>query len=115
MKRRNLALVYLNDVFQLSATLQQHIRHVRKAFQLLHSARATLGLKICKFFMETIRYLNHVISLRRLELGSHMTDAICGLKPPTNITEPRSYLEYATYSNDLYQSLQELRLRLIDV
>lgn len=37
-------------------------------------------------------FSGHVIRPRRLEIASHKTDAVKGLKPPRNITELKSLL-----------------------
>lgn len=86
------ALVFLNDNVVFSETAQQHINHVLKVLSQLHNAGATLKLKMCKFFRSTTNYLGHGIRQRRLELASHMMDAICGLRPPSNLTELRPFL-----------------------
>lgn len=86
------ALSYLDDIVIFSRTPQEHIGHVRKVLTLLHDAGVTLQLKKCKFFTETINYLGHVIRPRRLDISSHTTDAIRGLKALTSLTELRSFL-----------------------
>lgn len=87
-----IALVYLDDIVVFSRTPEKHIYHVQHVLTLLNNARATLKLKKCKFFTDTIDYLGHVIRPRRLEIASHKTDTIRGFQPPTLITELRSFL-----------------------
>lgn len=71
--------------------LKQHINHVCKNLSLLNNADASLKLKKRNFFTDTITYLDHVISPTRLELASHTISNMCGLDPPTVLTELRSF------------------------
>lgn len=87
-----IALVYITILVLFSNTPQQRIDHVSNFLFLLHTAGATLQLKKCKLFTDIIDYLNHVIFPRRLDLSSRTKDAICGLQPPINRTELRSFL-----------------------
>lgn len=53
-----------------------------------------MTVKRCQFFSETIDYLVHVIRPRRLEIASHLTDAIRELKEPKKLTELCSFLGF---------------------
>lgn len=75
-----------------SGAPEEHIDHVRHVLTLLNNAGVTLKLKKFTFFMDTIDYLGHVIRLKRLEIANHTAEAIHGLRPPTSLTELRSFL-----------------------
>lgn len=88
------ALVCLDKIVVFRKTLQQNISHVRRALSLLHIAGATLELKNCKLFTDTIDYICHQIRPRHSKLAPHSTDAICGLQTPTIFTKLRSLLSF---------------------
>lgn len=81
------ALLYLNDIVAFLKTPEEHICYMPHVLTLLNSAGATLKLKKCKIFGDTIDYLRYVIRPQRLEVASHTTDAICGIKALTSLTE----------------------------
>lgn len=61
-------------------------------FTLLCNAGVAFKRKRYLFSIGTIDYLRHVIRSQILEETSHMTNAICGLQHPTNLTELCSFL-----------------------
>lgn len=86
------AHVYRDDIVVFGKTLHQHIDRVQNFLSLLHCTAATFKLKKCEFYTDSIDFLGHVIHLRRLELASQTTNAICELQPSTNLTELRKIL-----------------------
>lgn len=77
----------------LSKTPEQHIEYVRIVLSLLNSADVTLKIENCSFFTNIIDYLGHVVRSRRLVHTSCTAGAIRNLKPPSSVTEMRSFLE----------------------
>lgn len=75
-------IVFLDDIMIFSRFLEEHTSHNRRALSLLISTDVSLRLKKGKLFTEKIDYLGRVIRLRRLEIASHMTDAITVLQSP---------------------------------
>lgn len=90
------APVYLNDIVIFSMTPEQHLGHVREIPSLFYNAGATLKLKKCHFFTNTIDDLGHVISSKRLILASHTKDDSRKLKPQTSLSVLRPFLTYTT-------------------
>lgn len=86
------APTYLDNIVIFLGIPQEHIGHVCKVLMLSRDTKVTLQLKKCKFFTETINYLDHVICLRRLDVASPATDAIRGSKELTTLAELRFFL-----------------------
>lgn len=86
------ATVYLYEVIIFSKTAFEHLEHVRSVLRLLSEAGVTLKLKKCHLFTDTVDYLGHVIIFVTLEVASHTTAAIDGLKHPTTVTDLRYFL-----------------------
>lgn len=89
-------LVYLDDIVIVSRSPTKHIAHVRRVLSILKNAVMTLKLKKCRFFAETIDYLEQILRSRRFEKASHTTDARRERKGPTNLTELHSILVLCT-------------------
>lgn len=85
-------LIYLDDIIVFSKTIKDHIGHVRDVLTALQNAGASLKLKKCSFFTQSVQYLGHVIRPGRLEMANTNADAIQGFKEPTTQSELRSFL-----------------------
>ena len=86
------ALVYIDDIIVYSKTVSEHFHPLREVLTLLRAAGVSLKISKCAFFDEEVEYLGHVVKPGRLEMQSRNTDAIRRARPPTNITELRSFL-----------------------
>lgn len=76
----------------ISKTAKGHIKHVREILILFQDTGVTLRLKKCTFYTEKINYLGHVVKPGKLEIASHIADAIHDLKTPQTLTDLRSFL-----------------------
>lgn len=85
------ALVYLDNVVVFWRLLCCYANHRKRVLFLLQDARVTLKSKKCNFFTGTTDYFDHVTCSWRLEIATHRTDSIKGLKPLTNITKLCSF------------------------
>lgn len=74
------ALVYLDDIFILSNTLEQHMGLVRQELTLPRDMGVTLKLKMCSFCSERIDYLGHVDRPGQLEIANTTMEAIQQLR-----------------------------------
>lgn len=62
-------------------------------------------MKLKKFFFEgPIEYSGHVFQTDRLADSTKATDVTHGLQHPRNDTQIKSFLVFATYLIDLYQT-----------
>lgn len=87
------ALVYLGDVVVFIQTPSQHIEQVANVLGLMKSAELILKLEKYFIFTRAIEYLEHTVRSGALELARKTSDAIRGFRPPTNIREPRLFLD----------------------
>ena len=55
-------LVYLDDIFVFSRTLEDHIRYLRTASRKLHDAKLFMRLHQCSFFQDKVEYLGFDVS-----------------------------------------------------
>lgn len=85
--------MYLDGIVVFLRSPRYYTNHSRHVLPLLRDVGVTLKLKKCSYYTGTTDYLGHVICLQCLEIATHTTDTIRGLKRPTNIAKLCSYLE----------------------
>lgn len=73
------ALVYLDDILVFSHSAAERIDHARYVSTPLRKTGVTLKLKSCKF-TKTIDNMRLFVCSWGLEIASHTTDAVKGLK-----------------------------------
>ncbi|XP_045023691.1 uncharacterized protein K02A2.6-like [Daphnia magna] len=91
------ALVYLDDVIIFSDSFEDHLRDIRKIFDLLKAANLKLKLKKCQFIKQSVNYLGHVILTDGIKPDPGKIDRIVNYKTPTSVDEIRSFLGLAGY------------------
>ena len=55
-------LVYLDDIFVFSTTLDEHVFHVKKVFDVLKREELYVKLSKCEFEKTSLVYLGHIVS-----------------------------------------------------
>ncbi|XP_037930955.1 uncharacterized mitochondrial protein AtMg00860-like [Teleopsis dalmanni] len=71
--------------------------HLQEVLRRLREARLKINIPKCKFFMDEIKYLGHVVSNQGIHTDPDKIAAIKELAPPTNLKELRRYLEIASW------------------
>ena len=55
LKGFNFAIAYLDKIITFSKTPQEHLLHIRKVFEKLHSAKLSIKMSKCNFFSKEIQ------------------------------------------------------------
>ena len=58
---REFAIAYMDDICIFSASWTEHLKHLRKIFQLLEDAGLTVNLKKCRLGRTSVTYLGHTV------------------------------------------------------
>ncbi|XP_070013663.1 uncharacterized protein [Nicotiana sylvestris] len=69
--RREFVVVYLDDIVIYNNTLEEHMKHLRKVFQVLRENELYIKREKCEFAQSKVHFLGHVVSNGEL----HMDDA----------------------------------------
>ena len=59
---RRFVLIFFDDILIYSASLAEHLRHVRAVITVLHQHRLFVKRSKCAFGVDSITYLGHIIS-----------------------------------------------------
>ncbi|XP_059663382.1 uncharacterized protein LOC132309045 [Cornus florida] len=90
-------VVYLDDIVVYSATLEEHVQHLRAVFQVLRENDLYVKMEKCSFAQEKVLFLGHKIWNGKLMMDEAKVRAIQEWEPPTKVTELRSFLGLVNY------------------
>ncbi|XP_019240655.1 PREDICTED: uncharacterized protein LOC109220649 [Nicotiana attenuata] len=70
---------------------QQHLKHLRKIFEVLREQTLYAKLKKCKFFSEQVSFLSYIVSSEGIHADSGKIEVIASWPIPKSLTEIRSF------------------------
>ena len=94
---RRFALVFFDDILVYNRTLEEHVHHLCQVLSWLRADQWKLKLSKCKFALQTISYLGHVVSADGLSTDPSKVQAIVDWPTPQSVKELRGFLGLAGY------------------
>ena len=91
------AIVYLDDVLLLSKNFEQHLTHLEMVFERFRKAKLHMNGKKCKFDVNEVRYLGHILSAAGVSVDRQKTEIITSWPKPKNAKQVKSFLGVANY------------------
>ena len=80
-----------------SASIKEHLEHIRILFQRLREADLKLSKRKCCFLKAHVQYLGHYISESGLEPVPEKLENLKRMPPPTDVTGVRKFLGFIGY------------------
>ena len=90
-------IIFIDDILIYSCGKEDNEEHLRVVLQILKENQLYAKFSKCQFWLNSIAFLGHVISAKGVSVDPQKIEAIVNLKPPTNVTEIRSFLGLARY------------------
>ena len=90
-------IVFIDDILVYSSSKEEHAEHLRIVLQTLREHQLYAKFIKCQFWLDQVAFLGHVVSAEGISVDPQKIEAIVDWKPPTNITEVRSFLALACY------------------
>ena len=90
-------IVFIDDILIYSRSREEHIEHLRTVLSTLAEHRLYAKFSKCEFWLNSVQFLDHVISKDGLSIDPAKIEAISKWSTPTNVLENWSFLGLAGY------------------
>ena len=90
-------IVFIDDILVYSGSPEEHAEHLRTVLQILRERQLYAKFSKCQFWLDKVAFLGHVISVEGISVDPQKIEAIVNWKPPTIVSEVRSFLGLAGY------------------
>ena len=94
---RRFVLVFFDDILIYSASLAEHLRHVRAVLTVLHQHRLFVKRSKCAFGVDSIAYLGHIISAQGVAMDPDKVQAVADWPQSCSAHAVRGFLVLAGY------------------
>ena len=101
-------IVFIDDILIYSSSKEDHEEHQRVILQILRENQLYAKFSKCQFWLDIVAFLGHVISIDGVSIDPQKIEAIMNRKPPTNVTEIRSFLGLAGYYRKFVKGFSKL-------
>lgn len=112
---RKFVIVFFNDILVYSASLEDHVQHLRQVFEWLRADQWFLKLNKCSFAQRSIAYLGHVVSNSGVATDPSKIQEVLDWPPPSNLKELRGFLGLAGYYRKFIKHFAILSKSLSDL
>ena len=90
-------VVYLDDIIIFSENAEEHTNHVKLVADRLRAFNLKVNLKKCKFAVNKVEYLSHIISNGSILPNPEKIAAVAAFKRPTTVKLVQSFLGLVSY------------------
>ena len=101
-------IVFIDGILIYSGSKEDHEDNLRVVLQILRENQLYAKFSKCQFWLDSVAFLGHVISVEGISVDPQNIEAIMNWKPPTNVTEIRSFLGLAGYYQKFVEGFSKL-------
>ena len=76
---------------------EQHLTHLEMVFERFRKAKLHMNGRKCKFAVNEVRYLGHILSAAEVSVDRQKTEIITSWTKPKNAKQVKSFLGIANY------------------
>ncbi|XP_027941058.1 uncharacterized protein LOC114194848 [Vigna unguiculata] len=103
-----LVAVFIDDILIYSKNREEHIEHLRVVLAVLKEHQLCGKLSKCKFWLEEVQFLGHVISSHGIVVDPSKIDTVMKWERPRTVTEVRSFLGLVGYYRRFVEGLSKM-------
>ena len=101
-------IVFIDNILIYSGSGEEHAKHLRIILQTLREHRLYAKLSKCQFWLDSVAFLGHIVSVEGVSVDPQKVEAILNWKPPTSVTEIRSFLGLAGYYRKFVEGFSKI-------
>ena len=90
-------IIFIGDILVYSKSFAEYEQHLRIVLQTLRNRSMYAKLKKCDFWLSSVTFWGHIISVDGVSVDPHKVKAIANWPRPTNVTEVQSFMGLAGY------------------
>ena len=94
---RHFCQVFLDDIILYSKTFEEHLSHLRLAFETLAKAKLVLNASKCELAVEQVTVFNHVVSETSITPTNDAIQAILDLPEPRTLKQANRFVGGLAY------------------
>ena len=108
-------ILYVDDILVMSDCIECHKKHLQEVFDRLAEANLTLKASKCKFAVEEIQYLGHVLTPSGVKANPQKIQIIKDYKIPQNEKQVRQFLGLSQYYKRFQKDFSKIAKPLYDL
>jgi hypothetical protein len=101
-------VVFIDDILVYSQTAEEHEEHLRIVLGKLRQHQLYDKFSKCKFWMEEVAFLGHVLSAKGVAVDPSKIEAVSKWQSPKSVTEIRSFLGLARYYRRFIENFSKI-------
>ena len=105
-------IVYLDDIVIYSKNETQHVENVKWILSRLREHKLFLNMKKCKFFKDSIEFLNFIVSPKGVQMQQDKIETIQNWPAPRNVSEILGFLGLCNFYRRFIKNFSKLTLPL---
>ena len=100
--------IYLDDILILSNTFEEHIEHIKLAFERVKQYNLKMRMDKCYFAVQKIQYLGHIITPKGIQPSTKKLKDIFEFKQPQTKKEMQSFVGLVNFIHKFIPGLSNL-------
>jgi hypothetical protein len=106
-------VVFIDDILIYSKTEEEHAEHLSLVLQKLREHKLYAKRSKCEFWLKEVSFLGHVVSNGGISVDPDKVKDVLNWKPPTDVSEIRSFLGLAGYYRRFIEGFSRLAKPMI--